>query len=357
LNKLPTAPPNFENDVETLATNVAIDPDLGIGRVASVSRNRYEVITKYGTKIGICSGHLLNEHTSLFVGDWIQYQHINDTEIYIVRLLPRKSLLARGFSQRDGQHAKNLEKQGIAANLDCIYIVTSLDSDFSLRRLERYLACCFNAKTRICIILSKTDKTGNVESYLNEVAKIAPGIPVLCLSVIDFVGFDLLNDHLQGTVCFLGSSGVGKSTIVNHLLGAETQKTGLSRAKDDKGRHTTSSRDLFYVGEYTIIDNPGLREIQVWADEEDIENTFQDIEALAINCQFHDCGHGKEKNCAVQEAVKNGTLSVQRLENYRAILREVKLKQYSEGREHVRKTEKNRQVRINQSLRAKGKRP
>jgi ribosome biogenesis GTPase len=218
-----------------------------------------------------------------------------------------------------------MEDQVIAANIDTALLVSALDGDFNPRRVERYLAQCWESGARPVIVLNKADACEDLTTRVAEVERVAMGTPVCVLSAKTGEGFSELEKFLgRGqTVVLLGSSGVGKSTIVNRLFGEARQEIREVREGDSRGRHTTTTRNLFALpGGALLMDTPGLRELQLWDAEQGLAQAFEDIDALAVRCRFTDCGHTAEPGCAVQAAIQAGTLDLARLENWRKLRRE-----------------------------------
>ncbi len=254
------------------------------------------------------------------VGDWLLWRPQGDDGAAEV-LLPRRSVILRQEAGR-GSRA-----QAVAANLDLLFIVTALDRDFSLRRLERWLALVWDSGALPILILGKADLADDdaIAAVRREIATIAPRVPVLAISTIDGRGIDDLRARASGrTVAFVGSSGVGKSSIVNALIGEERLRVGAVRTHDGRGQHTTTVRELVpLAGGGALIDTPGVRELQLWADDEALDSTFADVAALAGECRFADCRHEGEPDCAVGGALAAGTLDADRLEGYRKLQAEL----------------------------------
>jgi len=296
-----------------------------VGRVAVENRDCYSVLTAAGEVLAEVAGRLLFTKESSAdlpkVGDWAVLQVFDVEQRAIIHdLLPRKSKFSRKTS------GKTFDEQVLAANIDVIFIVQSLDSNFSLRRLERSLVMVNEGGARPAIVLNKTDLCPNVEQKLAEVVEIAGGAPVLAVSAKEGSGLSELQGLLGNdeTFAFIGSSGVGKSTLINCLLGEDVQKTADVRRSDSKGRHTTTRRELILLPEGgCLIDTPGMRELHLWHAEEGLQETFQDIEALAESCHFSDCTHTKEKSCAVLDAVEEESLEKSRYESYMKLQKEL----------------------------------
>jgi ribosome biogenesis GTPase len=244
------------------------------------------------------------------VGDWVAVRPGGAVE----KVLPRRG----AFTRRAAGEAD--AEQVLAANVDVAFLVMGLDRDYNLRRLERYLALTRGSGARAVIVLSKADLSGDLHARVAEVEAVAGGAPVLPARLLEAAPAGLAGHLGRGrTAVLLGSSGAGKSTLLNRLLGGEVQRTGAVRAADDRGKHTTTQRQLFFVpGGGMVIDSPGLREIQLWDADEALPAAFDDIEALAAGCRFRDCAHGREPGCAVRDAV-----SPDRLASYHKLRREV----------------------------------
>lgn len=254
------------------------------------------------------------------VGDWVVASEIpNERKAMIHAVLPRKSAFSRKLS---GQTS---DEQLVAANIDTVFIVTGLDQNFNLRRIERYLSLAWESRAVPVVILSKSDLCKDADARKNEVESIAFGVDVLMLSARQHNGMDALNDYIKtgNTVAFIGSSGVGKSTIINTLIGTDRLEVNEVSELGSRGRHTTTFRELIVLPSGgMVVDTPGMREIQVWGDETGLEHAFGDIEDLSQNCRFKDCSHENEPGCAVLEAIVNGSLDPKRLESYLKLKRE-----------------------------------
>jgi len=287
-------------------------------RVASVFYERFLVWTEGGEmEVGV-SGTL--RRTSPIwptVGDWVL---LRDDADVIVKVLNRKTKLCRKQPDRE------IREQVLAANVDVLFIVSGLDRDYNERRLERFLVVAKQSGARPVVLLNKSDLAEGIGMDITEVMKKTQqmnlDVPVVTLSALCDDALDVIPAFLNNgeTAALLGSSGVGKSTILNRLIGAQRQLTQETRANDNRGRHTTTSREMFQMpGGWLLIDLPGLREVQLWASQEHLEASFDDIQELALGCRFRDCRHANEPGCAVLEA----GLDAARLENYQKMQREV----------------------------------
>lgn len=309
---------------------------LHVARVSSLSKGIYKLITDQGELKGEVSGKFRFKATGTrhypTVGDFVMIKRTDGNSI-IQHMLSRKSLLVRkeaGMTQ---------ETQLIAANIDKIFICMSLNNDFNLRRMERYLSIAWDSGAIPVIVLTKADLCINIEVMLEEVSKISIGVDVIVTSSVDNEGFEPVKNYLSSgqTVAFIGSSGVGKSTLINALLGQKLIETRDIR-NDDKGKHTTTRRELFLIsGLGVVIDTPGMSELGVQS--VDLSKSFSDIGELIKQCKFNDCQHKSEPGCTVQKAIKDGELSNKRFENYRKLEREAKhaeLKMESREKERLK---------------------
>lgn len=255
------------------------------------------------------------------VGDWVAVEAQKaQGRATIHAVLERRSSFARNLpGRRKGKGQERIEQQVIAANVDLVLIVSGLDRDFNLRRIERYLTLVSGSGAEAVIVLNKADLCDDPQACLAQVREIAPEVPIHLFSALDIQQLESLYPHLTHgqTLAFLGSSGVGKSTIINGLLGEQRQKVGAVSKAVGKGRHTTTHRELFVLPQGGILmDNPGMRELHLWGEEEDLAGSFADIEELALQCRFSDCGHKSEPGCAVLLAQESGELAPERLASY-----------------------------------------
>lgn len=294
------------------------------GRVVCVQRELYLAWTEGGVVACGLSGRLRHEAGPgelPVVGDWVALRlDAGRTRGVVQRVLPRKSSLAR--KRPDGSS----ELQLMAANVDFVFVVMALNQDFSARRLERALALIWESGAQPVVVLSKLDSCAEPERLLEEARAVALGVPVHAVSVFAGLGLAALDDYLRPaqTVAMIGSSGVGKSTLLNHCLGEERATTAEARAEDDKGRHTTTARELFVLPSGALlIDTPGMRELGLVDAEAGLPATFADIDALSADCRFADCEHSGEPGCAVQAALDARELAPERLASYGRLKREL----------------------------------
>lgn len=301
-----------------VSTGIMHPPGTGLrpGRVARVDRGRAHILTDSNDVYAPFHGpHAVSGSAELVTGDWVLLDGQDD----LGAVLPRRTALTRGAGRRDAR------AQVLAANVDLVLIVMALSSPPNRSRLDRMLAVAWDSGAQPVVVLSKADLCATAESERDEVATAAPGTPVHLVSALDGRGLqDLAGQLAPGrTVVLLGTSGVGKSSLVNALAGTDLLAVGAIRA-DGKGRHTTTSRDLVMLpGMGVLIDTPGLRGVQLWDSEEGLERTFADIEELALACRFGDCAHQGEPGCAVAEAIADGRLDRARLASYTKLQREV----------------------------------
>jgi len=298
---------------------------LSPARVANEQKLLYVVYCEQGELRAEVSGkfryHTLLKSGFPKVGDWIAATvSPEEGEATIHALLPRRNSFSRKVA------GELTEEQVVAANIDTAFIVTGLDGDFSLRRIERYLALTWDMGVNPVVVLNKTDLCSQVEKRIEEVESIALGVPIFPVSAKEGEGLETLWRYLgRGkTASLLGSSGVGKSSIINSLLGRKRQAVSSVRRIQNRGKHTTSNRELILLPNGgMIIDNPGMREIQVWGEGEGLQITFQDIDELTLRCRFRDCKHQSEPGCAVQDALRKGTLGSKRFQSYLKLKREL----------------------------------
>ncbi|MCL5104546.1 MAG: ribosome small subunit-dependent GTPase A [Armatimonadetes bacterium] len=298
---------------------------ISVGRVSLEHRSHYVVITEQGEMPAMPVGRMYYDpgpDGMPVVGDMVEIRILDEDPPHaiITSVLPRKSLFARK------EAGKRTGAQPIAANIDTVFIVCGLDANFSVRRIERYLTLSLEGGAQPVIVLTKADICDDVEEKIEAVRASAAEWPVYAISTYTGIGLGDLSEHLQAnaTVALLGSSGVGKSTLANQLLGNDIQRVQEVRDFDGRGRHTTTSRQLFVLPSgASVIDTPGMRELGLTDADGGLAGAFIDIEEIARNCRFADCSHEGEPECAVAKALEKGVLDKDRFENYLKMKREL----------------------------------
>jgi ribosome biogenesis GTPase len=299
------------------AASTAFTQTLEPARVVAANRGIYRLFAADGEREGFLAGDLiqLDGAARPITGDWVAVE----TETGRIRtLLPRRTAIVR---KRVGRAT---EAQLVAANVDVLFIVMGLDGDYNLRRLERYLFLAAESRAKPIVVLNKSDLCEDPLARIQEVGKLTSEA-VIVMSAIACGSVAQLHAHIEPgqTAALVGSSGAGKSTIVNALLGRSRQATSEVRAGDSRGRHTTTGRELFLLpAGWLLIDTPGMRELEVWSNSGGAEHAFSSIAELAANCRFRDCRHAGEPGCAVEQAVADGVLDADQLENLHKLDRE-----------------------------------
>ncbi|MDX2242520.1 MAG: ribosome small subunit-dependent GTPase A [Leptolyngbyaceae cyanobacterium bins.302] len=324
---------------------------FAVGRVGVEHRHSYLLYTEQGDQLAEVTGKFRHQATGLqdfpAVGDWVAIQPRAEQKAMIHAVLPRVSKFSRKVA------GSTVEEQVVATNVDTVFLVSGLDGDFNLRRIERYLILAWESGASPVIVLNKADLCPNLEQRLADVEAIAPGVPLIPVSAAQQQGLEQFTPYLQAgkTIALLGSSGVGKSTITNQLKGESIQAVQAVRQGDDRGKHTTTHRQLILLPSGAlIIDTPGMRELQIWSGTEGLPETFTDIADLAHQCRFRDCQHGQEPGCAVQQAIAEGNLDSDRWLNYQKLQRELD-HQVRKQDQRATLAEKERWKKIHQSLR------
>ena len=305
-------------------------PGVIPGRITEHNRDRYTVITQYGEVTASLKGTYYHSAVARddfpCVGDFVLLQYNQSGDSRIASLLPRKSKFSRAdFSGHAAGYVKTIKEQVVAANFDYVFILSSLNQDFKVKRVLRYLTQTYSSGAQPVIILTKADLIHDAEMQLAQMQYAAPEVPVLAVSSHTGAGLESLGEFLQPgkTVVFLGMSGVGKSSLLNALMDAEVMAVKAIREDDARGRHTTTHRQLFMLPcGAMIIDTPGMRELGLFDADEGISAGFADVEELFTQCRFSDCAHKTEPGCAVRAALANGNLTAERWERYMAQRRE-----------------------------------
>jgi ribosome biogenesis GTPase len=297
------------------------------GRVYTEDRRSFWLYTNDGEVRAQVSGKFAFQSASRAdlpaVGDWVVFKtKTGEAKAFIHAVLPRSSK----FSRKAAGTAH--EEQVVGTNIDTVFLVSGLDNDFNLRRIERYLVMVAASGSEAVVVLNKADLCVDLDSKIEEVTRIAPQVPIVAASARDGKDLDLLQAYAATgkTVALIGSSGVGKSTIVNHLLGYGRQSVQEVRAGDDRGMHTTTKRELMMLPNGgLIIDTPGMRELQLWINAEGLEKSFEDIADLSARCFYRNCDHDGTRDCAVKEALVSGELDTARWESFKKLQNELAL--------------------------------
>ncbi|MDF2962339.1 MAG: rsgA [Paenibacillus sp.] len=296
-----------------------------IGRIALEHKHLYRIYAEDGEWLGELSGKTRYEAVSRgdypAVGDWV----------WITKLQGEQKAVIHGIFERKSKFSRKAagpatEEQIVATNVDRVFLVMALNRDFNVRRLERYLVLAYESGAAPEIVLTKKDLCDDLEARLREVQAIAFGVPVYTVNSLEDDGIEEIAASLRPgeTIALLGSSGAGKSTLLNSLYGGQRQKTGGVRGGDDRGKHTTTHRELVVLpGGALIIDTPGMRELQLWEGSDSMGAAFHDVEELAAGCRYTDCRHEKEPGCAIRSALAEGTLSQKRFGSYLKLQKEL----------------------------------
>jgi len=309
--------PGFRDEFRTFFN---LSDDRVLGRIVEQNRHHYKMATHEGIVDAEIKGRLLFSSDGIAdlpkVGDWVEFSVKPPSKYVIIRTLHRFSKLSRKVV------GKRSDEQVLVTNVDQALVMQSADSTFNIRRVERFVVMAKESGADVAIALSKCDLTNANEMMVGELVAACPGIPIFPCSAINDTGIAAIYHWIKAdhTVVILGPSGVGKSTLVNAFLAAPQQKTGDVNARHMKGSHTTVKRQLITLpNRGIIIDTPGIREIQLWAAEDGIGSTFEDIDRIAQGCRFSNCTHQHEHHCAVKNAVNSGQLSPDRLAHYQKL--------------------------------------
>lgn len=328
------------------------DQGLIVGRAVHELRGVFDVQSAEGLlRAGVAGRLHQGGAVPVVAGDWVCLQR-KEGRFVIQRVLERRTQLVRQAASR------RTEAQVLASNVDVIFVVTSFQQDLSLRRVERYVAQVWESGASPVVVLNKADLSRDVEGVTRKVEAVAPGVPVFAVSAMDGSGVEALAAQLgQGrTGALVGSSGVGKSSLLNRLMGRALQEVRVLRDSDQTGQHTTTSRHLFDLGEGRgmLLDTPGLREFQVWTDGPGLEHVFGEVQELAEGCKFRNCTHSGEPGCQVQAALDEGRLDEGRLGGWRQLQREAAYHQGRRDEAGKRAEAKRFTKQVRQHLKVKG---
>ena len=292
------------------------------GRIVFAAREIYRAATERGELLCRAVSRLMDAgRASPAIGDWVLVETLDGNEGRVHNVFERKSLISRKAA------GEETREQVVAANVDSVFIVMGLDGDYNLRRLERFVVVAHESGAEPVVILTKRDLCDGVEERRIDAMGVAPGVPVVAVSSTLGEGLEPLAFYTEpgATVALIGSSGAGKSTLINQLAGTEVMRTGEVREGDDRGRHTTTHRQLLRLpGGALIIDNPGVREVQLWAGADSVDEAFEDVAGFATSCRFRNCSHTDEPGCGVLEAVESGALDRSRFESFVSLRKEQK---------------------------------
>ena len=312
-------------------------------RIARVNRSEYIILSKFGEGRAFLSGSFIDScmDNSEFptIGDWILVDGTKDlhTPFRVQSLLPRKNAFTRQVTGRNNEGRRS-SSQIVASNVDYYLLLFGLDRKISVRLIERYLTLVTSSGSQAVIVLSKSDLQSDPEECSDMLRPIAGDAPICTVSALNNGRLDSISPYIREgkTVAFLGSSGVGKTTLINAILGGNFLKTGAIRQKDYRGRHTTTWREMIVVPQGgIIIDTPGMREVKLQGDESSLEQTFSDVHEIASRCHFANCSHHGEPGCAIEAALREGTLSAYRYDSFLTLKNETRFAHKQESTRHI----------------------
>ena len=307
------------------------EPNCIVARVSAVHRERYELLSEHGQTFGRLKGSIyLNDQAEDYpvTGDFVLIKFNSSGDSQIIKTLPRKTYFSRRIPD------KVQGEQAVAANFDFVFIMQSINFDFNPRRIERYVTLAWQSGAVPVLVLTKADLVTDASSFVHAAGEVAPGVDIHVISTVNGVGLQGLKTYLQPdkTVVLLGSSGVGKSSLVNALVGQTIMAVKEIREDDSRGRHTTTHRQLIVLDNGAmIIDTPGMRELGMWDVTEGLGEAFQDVEHYFFECRFSDCRHETEPGCAVRGAIRSGELSLERWNSYLNLKREARFTSDKDG--------------------------
>lgn len=328
--------------------SMAQDNSIGIpARITACHKNKFEFVYDNGEGLAHLktSEYFMGNEVHPTTGDFVLIDYRTDGESVILKTLPRKTCFKRLDPSSSGRGA-----QAVTANFDYVFIMQSLNQNFNPNRLERYLTLAWESGATPVVILTKADIADNLQSKINEAAQACLGTDIIVISSKTGYGLTELEKYLTAgkTIVFLGSSGVGKSSLVNALAGKDIMNVSEIRTSDGRGRHTTTHRQLIMLDSgVMIIDTPGMRELGMWDAADGLEHSFSDIEQYFGKCRFRDCQHQSEPGCAVKQAIANGELSQARWKNYLQLKKE---SSYSDGKGDFIRQKQQRNIRIQKDI-------